>query len=182
MKNPESNLDADERLALVKWYIDQNRLDRALGEIKVLLDDDADGELLLTGARLYAQLRLFERAETLFTRYLEQNPDSGNARFQLGMTRFDGGDLAGALDTWQQVLEAEPNNPPALFYSALARLQKGEAGESGPMLQQIIDSTRDDNLYHGKARDLLAQMQQSAEPKAGVGSSQTGKNPYATEH
>ncbi|MCP4469655.1 MAG: tetratricopeptide repeat protein [Gammaproteobacteria bacterium] len=182
MNHPEPPLDDDERLALIRWYVDQNRLDSALLEIKALLDDDASDEVLITAARLYAQLRLFVRAEDLFSRYIERNPDEANVRFQLGMTRFDAGNLSGALDTWQQVLNEDADNPSALFYSALARLQKGEAGESEPMLQRIIDTTHEDNLYHGKARDLLAMRQQGTSAEAETGVVEPGKNPYTTEH
>jgi len=182
MNIAESALDPEERLALVKWYVDQNRLDSALIEIKPLLVDETSNEVLITAARLYAQLRLFARAEALFSRYLEIDPGSINARFQLGMSRFDNGDLSAAIDTWQQILATDPHNPPALFYSALARLQNGDAGESGAMLNTILQHTATNNLYHGKARDLLDQLEQNSESRDGEAVTKAANSPYSTEH
>ena len=188
MNSNNIDFDPDERLALAQWYIDQNRLDNALAEIKGLLDDKANSQITLTAARLYAQLRLFERAQKLFQQYLEQNPNSTNARFQLGMSQFDNGEAEQALDTWQHLLEAKPENPPALFYSALARLQRGESGEAESMLHTILHHTHRDNLFYGKASDLLDQIRlepnriQAANESLAEVDNKAGKNHYETEH
>lgn len=179
-------LEKDENLALVQWYIEQNQLDKALINIKSLVSANPTNEVLLTGARLYAQLRLFERAQKLFNQYLEVEPEALPVRFQLGMTQFETGNNEAALTTWQSILSAQPHNPPALFYSALALLQLGQAESALSHLQTIMQHIDIDNLYYGKAKDLLSQLDKDPnfrETKKSMEAFSTGnKDIYSTEH
>ncbi len=191
MTAENSSLDADERLALVKWQLEQNRLDRALETLKPLLGADPGDEACLTGARLYAQLRLFERAQALFEQYLKAHPDAAAVRFQLGMTQFESGDNAAALRTWDEVLAGVAEHPPSLFYSAVALLQDGAAGRALERLRRVLQNAPVDNLYYGQARDLIAKVEQDPNHRAGLqteGDDDAGlraiavKDVYKTEH
>ncbi len=153
-------LDQKESLALTKWYIQEKRLDKALLQVKPLLEQGKTSpELSLIAARLYAQLGLFEYAEDFFTQYLSTNNNDLAAKFQLGMCFFDNNEIDIALSTWTEILEQQPNHPPALFYSSIVLLQQGNTDKAVSQLKQIINSTPLDNLYYNKSKDLIIQIE-----------------------
>ncbi len=189
MTNQAVLLAKYEMLAHTKRYIEQNQLDNALREIKPLLATAESQETIVVAARLYAQLQLFDRAQSLFARYLELRPEASHIRFQLGMTQFEVGESEKALATWEAVLTAQPQNPPALFYTALAYLQSKNSEKAIFCLQTILQQIPVDNLYYGKAKDLIGQLEQDPEfrnnnrtVESFSASRLADKDIYSTEH
>lgn len=155
-----SLLDTEELTALTSWHMERNQLDKALLTIKPLLDIEGvnSGVYVLAG-RLYAQLGLFIQAESLFKQYLEEDPDDDQVVFQLGMTQFDSNETEEAINTWKNLLAKQPYNPPALFYNALAQLRINNQEEAIILLQSILTHVSADNLYFGKAKDLIKELE-----------------------
>jgi tetratricopeptide (TPR) repeat protein len=159
-KNNFSALDNEEASALVKWHMEQNQLDKALMMTKSLLDGKTvDDEIQLLAARLYAQLRLFEKAQQLFNQYIDKNPTASHVKFQLGMTLFDSEKTEEAIQTWSSILAEQPYNPPALFYLALAYLKQDNKEDAIRKLQTILTNIPTENLYFGKAKDLISGLE-----------------------
>lgn len=172
-------LDPQESIALTKWHIQEKQLDKALIQIKpVIQGEAAEPEALLIAARLYAQLQLFSHAQNLFSQYLEKNGDDSAAKFQLGMSYFDNGDNDKASETWSDILKTEKNHPPALFYSAIVLLQKQDSKSALVHLKNIIASTSSDNLYYNKAKELIIEVEKNSSNVTNINS----KEIYKTEH
>ncbi|MFC4161870.1 tetratricopeptide repeat protein [Chitinimonas lacunae] len=175
--------DNDELLALAQLDIGAERLDAALAKLKTLLNREAPpvAALALAG-RLYAQIGLLDKARLHFEQYLAYHPEAVNERFQLGMVHFDGGNSEHALELWGQVRESFPHHPPALFYSALAIGRAGRDHEARALLQTLLNTAEPDNLYSGRAKELLASL--AHEPEAAPADLQQMEVPdqYRTQH
>ena len=161
-------LDKYELVALARLDLEKERFDQALVRLKQAAS--LDGEELpdisaLLGAT-YARLRLWDRAQAALSAFLTLRPDALNERFQLGMTYFDSGDHARALEVWQQVLGRAKLHPPALYYSALANARLGRLQPALEYCQTVLSTAAQDNLFHGRAKELLEQLR--ADPKAGA--------------
>lgn len=155
-----SLLDNEELIALANWHMEQNQLDKALLTIKPLLDiEGINTGLYVLAGRLYAQLGLFIQAESLFKQYLEEHPDDNQVIFQLGMTQFDSNETEEAINTWKNLLILDPYNPPALFYNALAQLRIYAQEDAIIHLQTILTHVSTDNLYFGKAKELIKELE-----------------------
>jgi tetratricopeptide (TPR) repeat protein len=151
--------ESDEIMAIARFDIEQGRLDEALYKLKrLIVEQDPPIEALSMTARLYAQLRLFERAETLFRRYIERNEDAVVELFQLGMSMFDGGKYDEALAVWEGVLSRQPDYPPAQFYRGLLLARKGELAAARTQLDALVRHIPADNLYFSRARELLQEL------------------------
>ncbi len=156
MSQANAGFDADELLALVKLDLDKGEIEKALLKLKQLLAADNPAmEVYTIAARTYAQLGLFERAKEYFKKYLTNNPDALVETFQLGMAHFDSGEANDALATWDSVLAKDPVYPPALFYRGLAMAQAGQLADAKQSLDTLIQSAATDNLYFGRAKELL---------------------------
>lgn len=154
--------DPDEALALARIDIERNELGAALARLKPLaLDPRASAQAVLMLARLYGQMKLPQRAQPLFQRYLEATPDAVHERFELGMTQLDQREIGAALGTWGQVLSLRPNYPPALFYSAVAQAEAAQPAQANRLLDALFETTTEDNLYHQRGRELLQALPQS---------------------
>lgn len=152
----EKDFELDELFALARLALERNDVEGALRKLKVVVrGKKAPTEAIALTARVYAQLRLFDRAEELFRRYLEMHPKAVLERFQLGMTRFDNGKPEPALEVWEAVLKDQPEFPPALYFKGLALSQLGRSGEAKPVLEALLRSASADNLYFGRAKELL---------------------------
>ncbi|MFT6102062.1 MAG: tetratricopeptide (TPR) repeat protein [Granulosicoccus sp.] len=155
-------LDHEEMIALVNWHMEQKQFDKALLIIKPLLDIEGitSGVYVLAG-RLYAQLGLFSQAESLFKQYLEEHPNDDQVAFQLGMTQFDANKTEDAAATWNTILSSQPHNPPALFYNALAQLRLDNQEKAIINLQTILTQVHTDNLYFGKSKELISELERN---------------------
>jgi len=99
--------DAQERIALAGLAFEAKNFAEALRMLKpVLQAADVPAEALALGGAVYMQLRLFDRAEKLFTRCLEKHPKAPWERCQLGMVQAQMGKRTEALNAWEP--EAEP--------------------------------------------------------------------------
>jgi tetratricopeptide (TPR) repeat protein len=142
------------------------------------------------GARLYAQLGLFERAKDLFERYLKLEPNAINETFQLGMVHFDAGQTQEAKKLWDDLLEKFPTHPPSMFFRALIMARENEATAAAQLLERLLKSVPADNLYFERAKDLLQTIQTGrapvAQPKANGARKEATrvavKDAYKTEH
>ncbi len=190
MPEMEIIFDSDELVALARIDIEKDRLDLALGKLKRAISmDKVPVEALGMIARLYAQIGLFDRAKLYFTQFLNQVPGAVNEAFQYGMVQFDSGDNSAALDTWKTLLEKHPEHPPARFYIGLAQAQAELIEEAKATLESLLSNIPVDNLYFGRAKELLQAIDRgeslaaSAEPKAESTDLLSSKNnPYETEH
>jgi tetratricopeptide (TPR) repeat protein len=182
--------EADELVALARHDIERGELDQALGKLKQAMSDTTPpAEAFAMGARLYAQLGLWERAKALFQQYLEAEPNAVNEAFQLGMVHFDSGQIDEAVNIWESLLKNHPTHPPALFYRSLAKHQVGQTAEARHTLDVLIKSAAPDNLYFNRAKELLQTIEgQQAMPAASRNAAITEtlrvapKDAYKTEH
>jgi tetratricopeptide (TPR) repeat protein len=169
--------DADELVALARHDLQQGRLADALAKLKIVLNGANPPTIAMAmAARIYAELRLFDRARPLFEKFLTENAGATDETFQLGMVYFDTGDLDQALELWDRVLKDQPTHPPALFFSAMAHARKGRGADARRALDIIIMSAPPDNLYFEKAREFLPSLEAGTiiEPARG--------NPYRAGH
>lgn len=184
--------ETDELVALARLDIERNQLDEALWKLKqAQTDAAAPPEAAAMLARLYAQLGLWDRAKPLFERYLAAQPNAINETFQLGMVHFDSGQTEEAIKIWEKLLQTQPIHPPALFYRALAKHQTGQSAEARHSLDVLLKSAPPDNLYFGRARELLqvidTQPTMAAGTARGVSTGASSaplapRDAYKTEH
>ena len=149
-------LDSEELLALAKIDLDQGRMDQALIKMKHILNaDKGNGEALSMAGKVYAQLGLFEKAKNCFKQYLEIAPESIVDQFQYGMVHFDSGGRDTALSIWNELLAKQPTHPPSLFYKGLLLAQNNNMADARATLSILLQSAPADNLYFGRAKELL---------------------------
>lgn len=155
--------DADELLALARLDMEKERLDQAMVKLKQIVAAERSGTrtpaVWAELGRLYAQLKLREKAKDAYSRYVEQNPQAAHERFQLGLICFELNETESALRLWGEVLTAIPGHPPALFYTALANARMGALGRAWEMCKQILSRLEADNLYFGQTKDLLQKIE-----------------------
>jgi tetratricopeptide (TPR) repeat protein len=152
-------LERDELLALAQRDFENQRIEEALRKLKPLIaGDDALVEALPLAARIYAQLRLAQRAQACYRRYLAARPGAVLESFELGMTHFEQGETVEAARMWQGVLERAPTHPPALFYRALLAAREGRAPDARRDLDVLLKAVPADNLYVGRGKELLQEM------------------------
>ncbi|HLQ25318.1 MAG TPA: tetratricopeptide repeat protein [Acidiferrobacterales bacterium] len=185
--------DNEELIALARLDIERGEFEEALWKLKqVLVESTPPAEALSMAGRLYAQLGLRDRAKPLFQRYLELEPHAVNETFQLGMVHFDAGQPQEAKKIWGQLLKNHPAHPPGLFYQALVLTQEGQAAQAKQLLDSLLKSAPADNLYFGRAKELLQAIEarqplSSLSPNNGKGVTKetpriTPKDAYKTEH
>jgi tetratricopeptide (TPR) repeat protein len=181
--------DSDELMALVKLDIEKGEIEKALLKIKeILADKNPPVEAYAIAARTYAQLGLFERAKDNFKAYLKANPEATIEAFQLGMVHFDSGENEAALSMWDAILKKEPVHPPALFYRGLLLAQTGKLADAKQSLDTLLKSAAVDNLYFGRAKELLQAINAGQAQKGDNGSEPDSllkvlpKDAYKIEH
>jgi tetratricopeptide (TPR) repeat protein len=161
-----SLFSTDELVALARLDVEERKMDAALAKIKTALQKEpTHADVVALGARTYAQLKLYARAKELYHTYLEQQPGAITEQFQLGMVTLESGEPVNALQIWQDVLEAVPTHPPALFYSGLASLELGRKEEAQRYLDILIKSAPVDNLYFGRAKEGMQQLNDAQAPQ-----------------
>jgi len=188
MMNTDENFDAEELMAFARINIERNELDLALARLKrVMAGGNVPADAYTMAARIYAQLKLFDRAKSLFQKYLTLAPDDYLGIFNLGMSQFDSGDVAGALGTWDKLLAQVPLHPPTLFYKALAMTELGQRTEAVNVLDGLLRSIPPDNLFFERGRELRQKLDSEikAAPEGHHGGGNSAKvhtiNAYKTE-
>lgn len=166
-------LDNLELIALAKLDLENKQTDKALIKIKkALLSEENPADLSIFAGKVYAQLKLFDYAETHYRNYLEQHPNSLHERFELGMIMFDNEKIEPALELWNEILANDEGHPPSLFYSSIAYLQQSNADIAKTRLQKLVELVPSSNLYYSKAMDELAHIkEQSGQTVSGVSTS-----------
>lgn len=155
--NYAEHFEPDELMALARRDIDKGDLESALVKLKGVLTHTkgAPDEAQAMIARLYAQLGLLGRARHHFKCYLEVQPDAVNETFQLGMTYYDAGEPAQALEIWEKLLEKRPNHPPSLYYRSLVLAESGQMGQARDALEILVSSAPQDNFYVEQGRKMM---------------------------
>jgi len=146
----------------------------------VLKVDADNSEALIMGGKLFAQLHLYDKAKQFYQQYLKNSHQATIEKFEYGMLHFDSNQIDDALQIWAEVLEVEPLSPPTLFYKGLAHAQKGEFEKSRECLNRLMQSAPADNLYFGKAKELLTQLNQDQSNEDVNNNLQLAKNAYKT--
>jgi len=159
MNHPVNALDDDELLALARRDAEHERTEEALRKLKPLITR-ADGPIdaLPLAARIYAQLKLPERAQACYRKYLAARPEAVLESFELGMTHFEQGEAAEADRLWGAVLQRSPTHPPTLFYSAVHAARSGREPDARRHLEVLFQAMPGDNLYVQRGRELLKEM------------------------
>jgi membrane associated rhomboid family serine protease/Flp pilus assembly protein TadD len=94
----------------------------------------------------YTRLGDMPGAEAAFRRSVELNPRDLSARFQLAVVYYTEGKLTDAVDTMQQVIQAQPNDPQ--FHEFLAQIFSQQGNNSQA------------NQEHTRAMELMLEQQQ----------------------
>ena len=156
--------DCPELVALARLDMNKGQLDQALAKIKrATRMEPHNSEALLLNAKLYAQLRLFDKAKQCYSQFLELNPEVHTEKFEYGMVHFENKEVDRALTLWNEVLSVMPQHPPALFYKGLAMAQKGQLDSARQTLEMLLRAVAADNLYFERAKELLAKIGQANE-------------------
>ena len=158
-----AHFDAEELLALARLDIDNGNIAEALYKVKsgLALDSYPDDLIALAG-RIYAQLGLYQRAAHYLDDYISRCPDSITTKFERGMVELDTNEPALALQIWAGVLQTAPTHPPSLYYCAIANLKLDQVTEANRHINVLLQSAETDNLYYGKAKELLLSLENGA--------------------
>jgi hypothetical protein len=81
-------------------------------------------------ANLKLDQKKYGEAIPLYQSYLKENPDSPEARRNLGLAYFKSGEQDKAAEEFKKVLRAEPGDPGAVLYLGLVYLGWGDIDES----------------------------------------------------
>jgi tetratricopeptide (TPR) repeat protein len=179
--------DNEELIALARLDVEKGDLESGLSKLKQVVkskDDVPEAKTML--ARLYAQLGLFDKAQEFYQSFLDDNPDALVESFQFGMTYFDSGERNRAIDIWNGVLEKNPVFPPALYYKSVALMQEGQSADAKISIEKLLQSAPSDNLYFGKAKELIDGINKSSDSAANqnldASIARFPKDAYKTEH
>lgn len=148
--------------------------DEYAGEISALFDQSEDDSTTVEAfafRRFYYHLRgemAMRRGEALeavemFDDALRfsMRVDSPFFRTYMGRACLEAGDFARAVEELEQVLEVNPNYPPALFYLGKARIALGDEAEAGEVWDRLLTIWEDADRDHPlkvELDNLLARM------------------------
>lgn len=113
--------------------------------------------------RVYAKLKLFDEAREALEVYVDQVPESYLERFQLGLVLMELGNLELSLEQWDNVLNLQPNFPPALYYKSVLCVMKQDYVSAKFLLEQLLETTEQSNLYHQFATELSEKVEQQSQ-------------------
>ncbi len=152
------DFDREELIALAINDLSRDQIEPSLAKLKLAISSDKKidkAQSLL--AKIYAQLKLFDRAIYFFQLYLEHHPSAIQERFELGMVTLDNGNPKSALEIWDPLL-GDTNHPPAIFYSAVAYAELDEVAAARRQLDILLKSVAPDKLYFNRGKELLASL------------------------
>ena len=103
------------RIALVEYFIAQQRWTRGLLEIDRLIQQDAepDAKLWFLRGRIHFGLEIWDKAEMDFRKATLADPNFHAARGSIGVIKMIQGDLEGAAQAFRATLRFDPNNDAA---------------------------------------------------------------------
>lgn len=148
-------LEPDELIALCRDHLEQNNIEQALLKIKeVLAQPEPPAGAHALAARIYARLRLYDRAIGYLQHCLDRDPESLERQIELAMAYQDSGNADTALRHWDAMLEHHPLLPPALFNAAWLLAQRKRLADANRHIEVLLQTAPEDNLYVGRAREL----------------------------
>ena len=103
------------RIALVEYFISQERWTRALLEIDRLIqqEPEASATLWFLRGRIHFGLKIWDKAEIDFRKATLVDPNFHAARGSIGVIKMIQGDLEGAAQAFRATLRFDPNNEAA---------------------------------------------------------------------
>lgn len=117
----------------------------------------------LIGAE-YAQIGLYEQAESEMARSIQLDPMLFTACFQLGLLQLSQGKLEAAKATWQGLEKLPADNALQLFRSGLLQLAEDQYPQARTLLQQgIAANTFSPELNHDMGNVLASMPDAGAE-------------------
>jgi tetratricopeptide (TPR) repeat protein len=168
-------LEADELLALSIVDLEKGNYEGALTKLKrALQTEGAPPQVHSTLAKLYADLRLYARAEIHFKEYLAVEPNALIEKFQLGMTFFDRGNVDQARTLWEEVLSAQGDYFPVLYYLALCHARTNVSQARG-YAERLLRLAPSDNLYFDRTRQLLQSLDIASSPGSDKSNTREGE-------
>src|SRR6056297_3322528 len=100
--------DTGIRFQLAQIYRQQERLEDALAEIDVVVENDPyNADALNTGGYIATQLGQEEKGLEYYTRYLEATPDAAAVRRNIAYEMYTAGDPAGAMQLLEEGIGPE---------------------------------------------------------------------------
>ncbi|WP_207683136.1 tetratricopeptide repeat protein [Desulfonema magnum] len=84
----------------------------------------------------------YNEAIPLYKEYLAENPDSAEARLNMGIAYLKTGFADAAIAEFETVLKSSPNHPDAVLYMGLAHLSKGKLDEAIVVLENYRNSRK----------------------------------------
>ncbi|MEO1516796.1 MAG: tetratricopeptide repeat protein [Bacteroidota bacterium] len=114
-------------------------------------------QALIQAGSLYTQQR-YEQALPLIEQLLESEPDNSRLLLAKGICYMESKDFGKALNTFQQLIDRNDSFylQQALWYSALAHLQLGNAIDARKLLERMQGST--ENFKKKESREILEVM------------------------
>ena len=98
----------------------------------------------------------------IIQKYVQQNPNDGNAHKILGMDEYMLGDIAGALQEVKRATELSPNDPDAFYYLGRLYFSANNPRDALPVFQKAIElnpsSVRTHNQM-GQTYEALGRLQ-----------------------
>ena len=166
MQNNEPALDTEELLHLAIQASKNKNNEATIRYLKSALQlspEAADVHFML-GAT-YADLAMFERAESSLQEAIRLNPDFEAANFQLGLLYIVNNQIENATTAWQKLDSTSEDNAYYLFKSGLLSLSRDEFDKSIDYINRGLKANQDNPpLSENMTRilnDILASQQQS---------------------
>lgn len=155
------NLSSAELFALAKFNFKNENIEGALVKLKTILArGNTPIEVYPLLGRVYRFLDMLEEAKNCFQFYLSHQPDIVSEAFQLGLCEQDMGNITGAKDAYDSLLQREPNYPPALYQRAVLFAAEAQPSAALSLLQQLIATADENDPYLPIADRLVARLKE----------------------
>ena len=145
--------------ALAQVYMGLGDVDKAVASGERLVELEPESAEILT--LLYVAYRSrgeTEKARNAFTALQSGRPDYvGTGFYEKGVSYFNDGDMAGAREIFEGVLETLPDHPKAHYMLALCLFSGGEMNRAKELLTRFLELAPDDPDAP-TAREMLATL------------------------
>lgn len=152
--------DLTQHIKAASNLMKQQRIDEALAELKPLEGDEfAMQSEVFIGllASLYATIKMFDRARSLYEQLLALNPENWLAKFQLGKTYFDQQDWPAAKRELLPVAEQPGEYVASLHMGLIARME-GEPEQATKWLTQAQQNCPNEHALAGIIAEQLKEL------------------------
>lgn len=143
-----------QQLTLVAELMQLEDYHNALPKLKQLQQSYPD-DVMVNGllASVYAELKLFDKAEQQYRKLLELDSRNHLARFQYGMLFFNRAEHKQALDIWQPLLEVDEEFV-CKYFASRAYQALGDIQSARTMLERSIAVMPADHTLFGETQAL----------------------------